>query len=189
MTVIHQWTLKLAEAVTPNEVYLAPSIADNYIAKLHAHTSDSDTAQTRSQAVDSTCEPCNMHLLLPLVIHSVENASHGLIDILSSSTTHEVIFNVMPLATMLISFKECSLREKSHKQVQHAMSSFVSIEGLEQKISNEYPGCKAIIDTMSETLSEDGIPETVAEVTAWKTFQQFLENRKSGLEYLRKLKR
>jgi hypothetical protein len=182
MTVIHEWTLKLAEAVAPDEVYLAPSIADSYIANLDAAKTDS------TQSLNSTCEPCSVHLFLPLVLRGVEQASSGLIDLLSSPTMHDIVTNVIPLATLLIQFKECSLHEKSHAQTQHTMNLLESVEELDYKLANEYPECKGVVEDISNTLTNSGIPKEVSKITAWKTFRQFVENQKSGLDYLRKLK-
>ncbi|NJM99765.1 MAG: hypothetical protein HC800_23840 [Phormidesmis sp. RL_2_1] len=188
MTVIHEWTLKLAETVAPDEVYLAPSIAASYIASRYADETSGDSTQANSQSLNSTCEPCSIHLFLPLVLRSIEQASNQLVDMLSSPTMHDIVTNVIPLATLLIQFKECSLHEKSHAQAQHTMNLLESVEELDEKLANEYPACKEVVEDISNTLSNSGIPKEISEITAWKTFRQFVENQKSGLEYLRKLK-
>lgn len=188
MTVIHQWTLELAKTVAPDEVYLAPSLADSYIENLQTVAANDDFQPINNNTFSHSYEPCDMRLMLPLVIHSIGRVSDNLIQLLSSETTHSIVTNVIPLATLLIQFKECSLHEKAHHQ-QGTVSTFVDAQSAKQKIANDYPACRLLLDDMSKVLNESGIPEQVAEITALKTLHQFLTNPKSGLDYLRALRK
>lgn len=187
MTVIHQWTLKLAETVAPDEVYLASSLADSYIANqqtAHSQILAAATPET-SETVGSTSEPCDMHLLLPAVIQGISNASHDLVAVLSSDAAKSII----TLVAVLVELKDSTIDKWEEQEKKDLLDSILKAKAVSIQIESEQPAAKSAIDTINQEVEKSGIPEQAAELTSLKTVYKLLADPKGSLNFLRALKR
>jgi hypothetical protein len=170
MTLTHDWTINLAEAAVPAEVYLASNVADVYIANLQANDKNPKSLEDlieEDAGAFNTCQPCDMNLLLPSILDSVIHSANHLIVLLTSDESKdllEVTAILLPLAL-------------------HKHSNAV-IQNIYVNMDDEYPVAKTTIEDLAQGFESAGMYPRDATPAAFRTVLKFIEDRKSALAFL-----
>jgi hypothetical protein len=164
MDIVHTWSEKLAKEVAPDEVDLAPLIADAFVKggkdrkELFQHTKD---------GVLGAFNPGEVFIIFPLLLQAIATAAPILYKVLSSGA----INNFLSLMKDAISLKEGLQRQKKME---------LSSEG-------EYEQLGKAIKVLSDTLQSSGLTQDQRDLITYRVLKAFLEDPQEALPFLRKV--
>lgn len=186
MTIIHQWTTKLAEIAVPEEIYLASSIADIYI--LESQTmpvNDWPASESPSEISKSICEPCSLHLTLPIILQQMSASSHHIVNFLTSKEVQEIATTISLYTTAITGITKIVGHRNDHND---SDDSDVTIEEVNIQLKNDHPLAKTLMNDLVGGFKAAGMnPERAAQVAA-DTVSALAEDPQSSLNFVNKLK-
>lgn len=171
MTIVNQWALKLADAAVPDEIDLAPALADAYQKGGDAREALYEKANGRS--VVGAFGASDMLLVLPWIFRGLSLAAKKLLSLLTSDE----------LNNMISAVKEAiALKEAMENNPQNDASPITPASPLLN--GQTYPALKQTIDILGHELRIAGLSEDQADLTTFRVVKALLEEPESGTEFV-----
>lgn len=186
MTIIHQWTTKLAEIAVPEEAYLASSIADIYILERQKISADDwSTSASSSASPQNVCEPCSLHLTLPIILQQMSASSHHIVNFLTSKEVQEIATTISLYTTAITGITKIASR---HKSPDVSDDSDVTIEEVNIQFKNDHPFAKILMNDLVGGFKDAGMDHKKATQVAFNTVSALAEEPQSSLSFVSNLK-
>ena len=167
MTIVDQWAVKLAEAAVPDEIDLAPAVAEAY--QQGGESRQSLYIKANSRSVAGAFGASEMLLVLPWIFKGIALAAQRLLSLLGSDELGNTISVV----------KEAIALRASLEKTAQAFPAVVPVSS-----TPAAPELKLIIDVMGREMRAAGLTNNQADLISFRVVDALLEDRESGAEFV-----
>ena len=167
--VIEQWTVRLAEVAVPDEVDLAPAIADAYIQGGPAR----EALYAPSDDISGAFGPIDMVLIMPRVLKGIYTAGRWILPLLASKE----------LGNVLSAVKDAiALKSATQKRTSPTLPPSTPAKTL--PTTPPYDALKKTIDIINHELKGAGLSNDHADLITFRIIDALLADPQGGTEFI-----
>ena len=192
MSLIDDWSVRIAQAVAPQETVLAPTWARAYIEGGKAR----EQLYTRSSSTVGAFGAGEVSAIMPVVFHVLSVVAPALIAILMSEKTGLLLDNVKKARELIQSTKKPATPQQGKPQQPGQPQQPQQSQGsAEEPVpapaalppGDAYAPLRRLVEVMSEQLRQAGMDDSSRKLITYEVLEVLLSEPQGGTRYVQKL--